>query len=67
MNDLSDFVNQRMAAGPQLAQANIDENPDDGARALQLSQATGVAPLAIHADLDGFEQQHKSLLVSQMV
>lgn len=42
-------------------------NPDDAARAIELSGATGVPAPAIAGDLDNFEAQHKATLAAQVV
>lgn len=57
------------SANPALPQVvgNINENPDQAARALELSRASGVPASAIFGDLDEFERQQKSQLASQIV
>lgn len=47
--------------------ASINDSPDDAARALELSEATGVDASIIHGDVEGFEQQHKAGLASKIV
>ena len=41
--------------------------PERATRALQLSRATGVPPLAVHEDLDRFEEDHKANLTANIV
>lgn len=47
--------------------ATVDDNPDDAARAVDLSKATGVAAPIIAADLPNFEQVHKASLANQIM
>lgn len=51
MNDeYENAVDEIVNAGPRLAAANLDANPDQGARAMQLAQATGLPPQVIYND-----------------
>lgn len=56
---------QRAAQGTALQ--GLDATPDDGARAIELSKATGADPAVVYGDLDRFEQQHKASLTSQLL
>ena len=67
MNEYDDLVNDFTSAAPAKAITSLGENPDDGARSLALSRSTGVAPEVIHADLDGFEQEHRQRLTNGIV
>jgi hypothetical protein len=49
------------------ALTNLSQNPDDGARALQLSRDTGVAAPIIHGDLENFEDHHRASLLNVML
>lgn len=68
MNDYTSIIDGMFGAGP-LTQVNstINDNPDDAARAMELSRASGIAAPVIANDLDGFEQQQKSRLASTIV
>ena len=67
MNDYEDLISDFDNVAPTKAITSLDQNPDDGARALALSRSTGVAPEVIHGDLSGFEQEHKQALTNGIV
>ena len=67
MNDYEDLISDFDNVAPTKAITSLDQNPDDGARALALSRSTGVAPEVIHGDLPGFEQEHKQALTNGIV
>ena len=46
---------------------SLDQNPDDGARSLQLAKATGAPPTLVHGDLENFEQGYKAKLTSDII
>lgn len=56
---------QRSAQSSALQ--GLDANADDGARAIELGNATGADPAVVHGNLDQFEQQHKAALTSQLL
>ena len=60
------IIGQRQSAQVNALQG-LDQNPDDGARALELGKATGVDPSIVHGDLENFEKQHKAALTSQLL
>lgn len=49
------------------AMAGLDESPDDAARAMELSNATGAKPELVNTDLEGFEKQTKAAMVSSLL
>lgn len=49
------------------ANGNIDSDPEQAARAMELSAATGVNPGVIHADVEGFERTHKAAMASDII
>jgi Large polyvalent protein associated domain 22 len=49
------------------AVTSLDQNPDEGARALALSKATGAPPSLIHNDMDGFENQYRTKLTADII
>lgn len=71
----NDFSNEQISAAIDTventnrlrAYTGLDEDPEKAARALQLGRATGVNPNVIHDDMEGFEQEHKSLLVRDIL
>lgn len=54
-------------AATQLGVADIDEDPDQAARSIQLSRATNVPAPVIHGDVENFEREHKQTLTSEMI
>jgi hypothetical protein len=67
MNEYEDTIRRLDTIAPSQAITSLDANPDDGARALQLSRATGVAPAVIYEDLPGFEQEHRAGLAAGII
>jgi len=67
MNEYDDLVREVGSIGPGRAITSINENPEQGARALQLSRATGVPPIAVHQDLAGFQSDYKASLASELI
>jgi hypothetical protein len=63
---LAGAQNFRSAAGAQ-AYGVADENPDDAAQAINLSNATGAPAAAIHANLDEFRAQTKASASADIV
>jgi hypothetical protein len=59
------LANRRRSVATAIG--DLDANPDDAARAMQLSQATGVPAPIINADLPGFEHQHKAQLTAGLL
>jgi hypothetical protein len=49
---------QRRQAAGALVNA-VDDDPEDAAKAVNLGSATGVNPVLIHSDLEGFEKQQR--------
>ena len=67
MSDYDQIAEQFTSNNVGSAVADIDQNPDNGARALALSRATGAGPQTIYNDLDGFERDHRQSLTSAIV
>ena len=44
----------------------LDDNPDDAAKALELSEATGAPPALTHANLEDAQTQHKAALTRML-
>src|SRR5882672_12087160 len=67
MNEDDDFFEDETNQA-RLANISVQEDdPEKAARALTLSDATGVPPTAIYGDVDGFEKQNKAALGSQII
>jgi hypothetical protein len=70
MNDLTDaadsLIRDRQQAR-QTAAAALDDDPDDAARAQQLSFETGVPASVIHGDLENFERTYKGSLNKTLI
>lgn len=54
-------------SAPRQVVSQIDANPDQAARSVELSSATGVPASVINGDLDGFEAKHKAFLAANIV
>ena len=67
----TDAIDDVIALPRRTAQAQaigaIDDNPENAARALRLSQTTGVPAPVIYGDLDNFERQNKTALAGDIV
>src|SRR6185437_15088660 len=60
-------VSDQRSLASARASAFMDDSPDDAAEAHRISQATGVPPVAVNADLPAFQQQYKSNLAQDIV
>jgi len=67
MSMSEDFFTDEARTAQMANYSALDENADEAARALELSQATGVPSTAIYGDIDGFERQHKAALGSSII
>lgn len=45
----------------------MDEDPEQAARAVELSESSGIPPTAIYGDVEGFERTYKAALSSQLI
>ncbi len=65
--DINDFLaqEQRQAAG--IAVQSLEDNPDDAARAVRLSDATGTPAPIIHGDLENFEREQKASIATSLI
>src|SRR5258708_1177954 len=67
MNEDDDFFEDETNQA-RLANTSVQEDdPEKAARALTLSDATGVPPTAIYGDVEGFERQNKAALGSAII
>lgn len=62
----ADFIMGQRRSSTGLALNALGDNPDDAARAGELSRATGVPDVVINGDLDNFESQHRATLTGQI-
>src|SRR6266851_3920789 len=67
MTDYSDFLAEETSAAKRANAAALDDDPEQAARAIDLSDATGVPSTTIYGDVDGFERTHKATLGSQII
>ena len=67
MNEYDDIIQSYTELAPAKATTALDADPDKAARALQLSRATGVAPLVINADQDRFEEDHRADMTAGII
>lgn len=69
MSDTNDLVLSTFGGSQARAAtvSNIDQSPDEAARAIQLSDATGTPAPVIAGDLSTFERNHKAALASGIV
>ena len=66
-DDAASWIMAQRRSAQASALTSLDDNPDNAARAQELSKATGANPALVYSDLDGFEQQHKAALISTML
>lgn len=67
MSEYTSLISDIRQAAPSAAVGNIDANPDEAARALELEKSTGTPASAIFADPEPFERQHQAELAGQIV
>lgn len=65
--DISNMVIGARRYANAQAIAGMDESPDDAARSLELSKASGVPAPIVHGDLEGFEKNFKTKLASDLL
>src|SRR5580704_3915018 len=66
-DEVMDYIQrQRQDAQVRVLQG-ADANPQDAARAEELSKASGAPSALIAGDLENFEKQHKAALASQII
>lgn len=66
MTYVDDFFSMRRSA-QQMAVVNIETNPDDAARAMQLGELTGTPPAVVNGDLSTFERETRANLASEII
>jgi hypothetical protein len=67
MSEVEDFFDTSVRMAKSANVASLDDDPEQAARSLELSEATGVPSTAIFGDLEGFERQNKAALGSQII
>lgn len=63
----ADFILSQRQGSINRAIGDLDANPDEAARSMELAQATGVPAPVINADLEGFEHQHRATLTASLL
>lgn len=63
---VNSLVSQQHTTAMQVV-GDIDANPDDAARSVQLAEATGIAPSIINGDLENFSRSYKSQLATDII
>lgn len=63
---VDDFFNFRQRAR-QSAVINIETNPDEAARAMQLGQNTGTPPEIVAADMPSFERDSRATMAGEII
>ncbi len=66
-NEFSTIVEESANLGGSSAFAYADANPDEGARARKLSDASGVGPLTVFTNTKEFDQRYKASMASYIV
>lgn len=66
LSNLENTMRQLDTSARVQAVTGLDANPDEGARALELSRATGLAPSVVYNDLGGTERAHRSSLLKDI-
>lgn len=59
------LASQRGAVATAIG--SLDADPEQAARSMELSQATGVPAPVINSNLEGFEEQHKAALTANLL
>lgn len=67
MNGYEDYLASETSAAKLANAAALDDDPEQAARSIDLSDATGVPATAIYGDVDGFERTHRATLGSQII
>ncbi len=65
--DPSDFLAREMRSATSRAVSALDANPDDAARAMQVSDASGVPPAVVDGDLEHYDAQTKAALTTHLL
>lgn len=66
-SSVDDFINQSVLSARTANAGAQDDDPDQAARAIELSDATGDPATAIYGDVEGYEKQHKTALGGQII
>ena len=67
MTEYTSAIQSFLSTSRAQVQSGVDENPDEAARVVQLSDATGVPPEVITPDLEGFERDHQGAMAQHLV
>jgi hypothetical protein len=66
-SDPTDFITSFQRQTTAAAIGGLEDDPAKAARAVQLSDATGIPAPVIHSDLENFEHQHKAALTADLL
>ena len=66
-DEVTDYLINQAKTAQRYAVGSLDDDPDKAARAVELSQDSGVPAPVIHADLESFERNHKAALTAQIL
>lgn len=66
-DDTLNWIIQKRQNAQALALSGLEDNPDDTARALELSRATGADPTLVDGNLDNAEKQLKATFTSEII
>ena len=71
MSEYSEIIGEVVGGRQQNAQqsvvGSIEDDPEKAARAVELSEASGVPPTVIYSDVDQFNKTYKAGLASSIV
>lgn len=67
MSDVSEYFDSSIGMAKSANVASLDDDPEQAARSLELSEATGVPATAIYGDLEGFERQNKAAMAAGII
>ncbi len=67
MSAVEDYFEDSQLEAKQANYLSQDDNPDEAAEAVELSDSTGVPASAIHSNLEDFKRQHKLALGNAII
>ena len=67
MSEYSDVIQNYLGASRAQVVSGLEDNPDDAAKAVELSHDTGVPSQTIALDLEGFQKDYRANLATNLV
>ncbi len=67
MSEYSDVIQNYLGASRAQVVSGLEDNPDDAAKAVELSHDTGVPSQIIAPDLEGFQKDYRANLATNLV